>query len=215
MILFDYKIIQEAIEKNDIQELENINLNMKNSFISFKDIIFWKTTDTSYVMGKPFVPPLEQAMFSKCFLAFRYILENGVEPQRSFQPYRNIVSASGKRVISARGKGKGIRVKSGIKHVDNSLERLREKAENLEIYEIIDILDNFGENAEIIAAANARNDLLSAKRYKTVSATFTKIDSALSSANNNNNYNNKVSNRNKNVSTANNKSKKSNICLIL
>jgi len=101
VILFDYKSIQDAIEKNEIEDLENINLNMKNSFISFKDIIFWKT-ETSYVYGKPFVPPLDQAMLSKCFLAFRYILENGVEPQRGLQPYRNIVTASGKRVFSAR-----------------------------------------------------------------------------------------------------------------
>jgi len=47
-------------------------------------------------------------------------------------------------------KGGGIRVKSGIKHVDNSLERLREKAENLEMYEIIDILDNFGEMLKLL-----------------------------------------------------------------
>ena len=114
-------------------------------------------------------------MLSRCFLAFQYILENGIEPQKTSQPMRLIKSAKERRVLAARAptarydQFKSNRIKSGIRIIDMSLERIRDKAEILEIYEIIDILDNFGENAEIISAANARNDLLSAKRYRNLS----------------------------------------------
>ncbi len=138
-----------------------------------KDIIFWKS-DKSFLWGKPFVPPLEQAMLSRCFLAFQYILENGIEPQKPSQPVRLVKSAKERRLLARAPTArydsfKSDRIKSGNRRIDLSLERLRDKAEVLEIYEIIDILDNFGENAEIIMAANARNDLVSAKRYKNLS----------------------------------------------
>lgn len=211
VICFEYLNIKKAIESNDIKELDIINLNMKNSFFSFKDIVMWKS-EKSYIEGKAFIPPLEQAMMDKCFLSFQYLLENGVEPQKNLLPLnvRNLKSAKERRIMSARNKtplNAHNRIKSGIRHVDISLEKLREKAEILEIFEIIDILDNFGENAEIIAAANARNDLLSAKRYKTVSVIS---ESTLNEG--------KSSIRKKNVSIISNKSTKSNlsnICLLL
>jgi len=36
VICFEYSKIQQAIEANDVKELENINFNLKNNFISFK-----------------------------------------------------------------------------------------------------------------------------------------------------------------------------------
>ena len=38
VICFEYSKIEQAIEANDVKELENINFNMKNNFISFKGL---------------------------------------------------------------------------------------------------------------------------------------------------------------------------------
>lgn len=177
---------------------------MKNIQISFKDILFYKI---SYLECRPFVNYLELAMVNRCFLAFQYLLENGVEPERvTSSAVRNLKSAKERRLMSAKKERPTTsRARSAVKHVDLSLERIREKAEILEIYEIIDILDNYGENAEIIAASNARNDLISAKKYKTVSATY----SAKSEKKTNSSFSKKS------ASSAGRTSVLSNFCLII
>ena len=140
---FSYQSIKLAIMENSKTKLQKINEELKIQDLSLRDLPFWRL-DNSFVHGEVYIPLLELAMEMRCFTAFRFILENTVESKV------RLLSAA----PSVRGKSGMTRSKSSLS-LANSIELhltcLREKAEVLEMDEIIDILDDFEEDKEIKA----------------------------------------------------------------
>ena len=154
---FEYKKIVSAIDTNDVAELAKLNLSLNKMNFSFKDVPFWRT-DSCFLEGKPYVPPLEYAMQKRSFSAFRFILENCLDAKRVLQ------SAGGLKLLTKSALPNRVRsARTAMKSIDVNLALLREKAEEEEIEEIIDILDNFGEDKEISKATNI--EILSASSY--------------------------------------------------
>ena len=139
---FVYSDVKKAIMDNNEDELKLINERLKVYDLSLKNLPFW--FDNSFVNGEAYIPPLELAMDLRSFTAFRYILESTVKTKA--------------RLLSARS----VRPKSVFsvsKSIDMNLTYLREKAEDEEMDEIIDILDTFEEDNEI-AILNRQNSSL-------------------------------------------------------
>ena len=156
---FEYKRIKQAIERNDAVELARINMALKNFGFSLKDVPFWRSNNC-FVEGKPYIPPLEYAMEKRSISAFRFLLENTIESRRVIQ------SAGGMKIMPKSAQLNRVRsAHSAMKSIDFNLSSLRERAEEEEIEEVIDILDNFGEDKEISAATHA--ELFSATQYHT------------------------------------------------
>lgn len=140
---FIYQTVKLAIIENSEIKLKKINEELKLLGLSLKDLPFWRM-DNSFIHGEIYIPPLELAMEKRSFSAFRFILENTVDTKI--------------RLLSA---APSVRAKSGLSRsrssvsLNNSIELnltcLREKAELLEMDEIIDILDDFEEDKEIKA----------------------------------------------------------------
>ena len=141
---FVYRKVKQAIAENKENQLRRINENLKTHDMSLKDLPHWHA-DNMFVHGELYVPPLELAMKASSYSAFRYILENTVETK-----VRLLSAAPGFRnntTLGARPKSSF----SIVRSIETSLTCLREKAEELEMDEIIDILDNFEEDKEIKA----------------------------------------------------------------
>lgn len=143
MKCFIYQTVKLAISENSEIKLNKINEEIKLLDLSLRDLPVWRA-DNSFIHGEIYIPPLELAMEKRSFSAFRYILEKTVDTKI--------------RLLSA---APSVRAKSGLSRsrssvsLNNSIELnltcLREKAELLEMDEIIDILDDFEEDKEIKA----------------------------------------------------------------
>lgn len=136
-----YKELANAIrsfEMNRLKSLVDIKLTMYG--ISLKDLPF-RSTGQVCVGGKNYIPPLELAAATRNFLAFSFLLDSMFNSMKSCVMLRPIE----KNLVQR--KQTSVR----IDEFSNYLSELREAAEENEIYELIDILDNFDEDKEIAA----------------------------------------------------------------
>jgi hypothetical protein len=131
---FHYTETKRAIERNDIASLERMRATLNNYGLSFKSFSNLESKN-DYTLGSLYIPPLEVAMKNRSFSAFRYILEETLDWHSN----------------SIRTKTKQSAL-FNQKLLDHSLGRLREIAENEKIFEIIDILNNYEEDVEILMA---------------------------------------------------------------
>ncbi|CAF0745128.1 unnamed protein product [Brachionus calyciflorus] len=124
MMCFQYKDFKYAIETNDLETLNKLNSKLKMYELSINDFPLIK----SKLFSKDTNSLLEIAMKAKSYSAFRFILE---------RIYESISSKNGTKYN---------KIKTNF---DLYIHELRERAEDLEMYEIIDIIDNTIEDKEI------------------------------------------------------------------
>ena len=167
MKCFHYSAIKEAVEENDEEKLVAISNKLKRFGLTLREMPFQKA-ENSWVEGEPFLSMLEYAMDKRSYSAFRYILENGLDTSsysssksRPLTAVSHTASSMTKstanlktvtiadRLLTARS-----RLPRNQTALEMCLSSLREKAEEEQIDEIIDILDNFGEDLEIKAVTN-------------------------------------------------------------
>ena len=166
---FEYHKIKKAIEQNTESDLNQLSANLAKLSLTLKDIPFVRS-DNTWIEGAIYLPPLEYAMYKRCFTSFRYFLDNTMQQQP--QQSAGIASASGS--ISVLNLGSAVSSVNANKNdrqassksklsrtstlnataIEMNLNSLREKAEEEQMDEIIDILDDFGEDLEIKAVTN-------------------------------------------------------------
>ena len=156
---FVHKHIKQAVENNDVEQLNEINKYLGNYTLSFRDLPHNLCGDI-YVDDEAYEPPLEMAMRLKRFAAFRYILENSITDDIK----RNIYSARTKKLNTSTRIKSACRNNTMLSSFD--LMRLREKAEDNDLEEIIDIIDNCGEDKEILSTSTTSDFIFKEKFSK-------------------------------------------------
>ncbi|RMZ94002.1 hypothetical protein BpHYR1_015846 [Brachionus plicatilis] len=124
MMCFQFKKFKLAIEDNNLDHLKKLNEKLNIYNLSIIDFPILKRS----LQDEDSISLIEIAMKFRSYSAFRYILEQ----------YYDHFTFSSKYVDKLKKK-----------HLDLYLSNLREKAEDLELYEIIDIIDNTIEDKEI------------------------------------------------------------------
>lgn len=139
-----YRDLADAIRIHDMDRLKTIvDIKLNLCGISLRDLPFRQTPGREiFIGGEKYIPPLELAAATRNFLAFSFLVEAmfsaiNVNNYVILRPIeRNLVQ----RQTSAR-----------VSEFSQYLNELREWAEEGEIYELVDILDNFEEDKEIAA----------------------------------------------------------------
>lgn len=125
MMCFEYRKFKKAIEKNNIDSLYELNSKLKMYELSIIDFPILKS-DSNHQSNL-----LEMAMKCKSYSSFRFLLEQNYESISQMAKYDSKASVIKKKCF------------------DSYVNELREKAEDAEMYEIIDIIDNTVEDQEI------------------------------------------------------------------
>lgn len=146
---FIYKQIKTSIENHDIDQLKTINLKLKLYELSLRDLPI-KSLKSFFIAGESYISPLELAMKTRNFLAFSYLIDTlyssiVLNKTRRIRIVENSFIESDKHEMAF------------VNEFEIYLNDLREKAEEEEIYEIVDILDNFEEDKEITAITEEKN----------------------------------------------------------
>lgn len=145
LVTLVYKDLSAAICAHDMARLKTlIEIKLNLYGMSLRDLPFQQSLQSVVLLigGDKYIPPLELAASTRNFLAFAYLLDAmfaaiHAKPNMILRPVeKNLVQ----RQTSARAA-----------EFTRYLSDLREAAEDNEIYELVDILDNFEEDKEIAA----------------------------------------------------------------
>jgi hypothetical protein len=161
-----------------LDELQSTNFKLLLANISIKDLPL-ESQDSLLIAGEEYVPPIELALNTQCYSIFTCLIEMYNQAILAKKPLAL-------RVLDDNYLEVG-RDRELVAEYQTYLSRLRERAEESDMYEIIDILNDFEEDKEIAEITNygtdfQQNYLESLKILKSSNVT-----TVLSSNNNNNN----------------------------
>ena len=158
---FEYDKLVEAVQDNDKHKIRVLENKLKIYQMKLSD---FSLKNNEWINGKPYVSPLRLSMELRSFSAFQYLLDDLIASQSI-----NSVEFTMERIKTSKIRLKSAKSQNCL-NIRNYLISIREYAEQNEIYEVIDILDNLGEDDEIKAALDEEH-LFGKTRKSTVKTT--------------------------------------------